>query len=85
MGYNTSRQFRRVADDMIKYVNSAYVYNESNPVDDQWYDSHGTVRADVVKHKRKLHAAQSPILYPKHVPVPEKLTIGRRDGRQTSR
>ncbi len=71
MGNKTSRQFRRVVDDIMKYANSVYVYDEFNSVGNQWYDSHNTMRAGAVRHAVKPHVSAS--------------IIGRRDRRTTSR
>lgn len=83
MGNQTSRQFRRVAGNIRKYANSVQEYNEMNPGENQWYDSHATIRNGAEKHVAKLYPTQAPIFKPAPVAKPSPLTIGRRDRRKT--
>jgi len=84
MGFNTSRRFRRVADDIMKYANSVHEYNGSNLADYQWYDSHGTIRNGAIQHTGKFHASQSPTFYPTYPSISSSAITGRRDRRKIS-
>jgi len=84
MGSNTSRRFRQVADDIMKYANSVHEYNGSSLIDYEWYDSHGTIRNSFVQHTGTFYASQSPRFYPTFRSMPSSTITGRRDRRKTS-
>ncbi|CAF1267251.1 unnamed protein product [Adineta steineri] len=62
MGSRTIRQYNRVANEMMRFVNNTYEYDESNSNDNQWYkhQSSGTKRNVLIKN----HATQSPKFNP---------------------
>ncbi len=70
MGYNTRRQFNRVASDIMKFVNGVYDYNESDPVGNHRYGSQGTIRNGVIKYKPKFDAPQLPKFHHMNIPTP---------------
>lgn len=85
MGPKTSRQFNRVANDIIRFANGIYDYNGVDPVGEQWYVSYGTIRTNVIKPTPKLQPAQSPKFYPSHVSTPSPLIKKQRALRKASR
>lgn len=79
MSYQTSRQFRRVAEDIKQYANSVYEYNESNPMDYYWYDPRNTISGGMVNYTGSVYATQSSLFYPTYISASSPATLGLRD------
>ena len=67
MGPRTSRQFNRVASQMLRYVKSSQDYDEFGPADDHWYkhEARGAVR----NNPGKLRATRLPKFQPVQIPM----------------